>query len=64
MKRTFITLIGGLLMVASAAAEVLTLQQCRQLALDNNKALQMASAYKRAAYYTCKSAFTNYLPQI
>ncbi len=64
MKRTFITLIGGLLMVASAAAEVLTLQQCRQLALDNNKALQMASAEKRAAYYTRKSAFTNYLPKV
>lgn len=64
MKRTFITLITGLLLTASARAEVLTLDQCRQMALENNKAIRMASAEKQAAYYQRKSAFTNYLPKI
>lgn len=64
MKRIFITLIAGLLAVGSAHAEVLTLEQCRQMALENNKAIRMASAEKQAAYYQRKSAFTNYLPKV
>lgn len=64
MKRIFITLITGLLLTASARAEVLTLDQCRQMALENNKAIRMASAEKQAAYYQRKSTFTNYLPKI
>ena len=64
MKRIFITFVAGLLAVGSARAEVLTLEQCRQMALENNKAIRMASAEKQAAYYQRKSAFTNYLPKI
>lgn len=63
-KRTFITLIAGLLLSATVRAEVLTLEQCRQMALENNKTIRMASAEKQAAYYQRKSAFTNYLPKI
>lgn len=64
MRKTFILLISGLLAASGASAEVLTLDECRRMALENNKALQMASAEKRAAYYQRKSAFTNYLPKI
>lgn len=64
MKKLFITIIAGMLMAISAQAEVLTLEQCRQMALENNKAIRMASAEKQAAYYQRKSAFTNYLPKI
>ena len=44
------------------AQEVLTLDQCRQLALDNNK--QMASAAKQtlAAHYTMQSYKGNFFP--
>jgi len=64
MKKALVLFAVGLLSVCGASAEVLTLDQCRQMAIENNKALQMASAEKRAAYYQRKSAFTNYLPKI
>lgn len=64
MKKPFIMLIAGLLSAVGASAEVLTIDQCRRMALENNKALQMATAQQRAAYYQRKSAFTNYLPKI
>lgn len=64
MNKPIILLIASLLSASTALAEVFTLDRCRRMALDNNKALQMASAEKRAAYYTRKSAFTNYLPKI
>lgn len=64
MQKTIITLILGMASVLYAAADVVNLDQCREMALANNKALQMASAEKRAAYYQRKSAFTNYLPKI
>lgn len=50
--------------VFSASAQTLSLDECRQLARENNKNLQMATAEKRAAYWTRKSAFTNYLPKV
>lgn len=49
---------------ASAAQLTLSSAQCRQMAIDNNKSLRMASAEKQAAYWQRKSAFTNYLPKI
>lgn len=64
MNKPIITLFLGLITSLGALAETLTLRQCRDMALENNKTLQMASAEKRAAYYQRKSAFTNYLPKI
>ncbi|MCM1310498.1 MAG: TolC family protein [Bacteroides sp.] len=63
MKKPIFTVLLGLVTLG-ASADILTLEQCRELALENNKTLQMASAEKRAAYYQRKSAFTNYLPKI
>lgn len=45
-------------------AETLTLQQCRELARQNNKELRIADSERQAAHWTRKSAFTNYLPKI
>ncbi len=64
MNKTLHILLLSLITALGANAEVLTLEQCRNMALENNKALQMATAEKRAAYYQRKSAFTNYLPKI
>ncbi len=49
---------------APAFGETLTLEQCRQLARDNNKELRIAAADQQAARWTRKSAFANYLPKI
>lgn len=46
------------------SAETLTLEQCRELARQNNKELRIAGAEQQAARWTRKSAFTNYLPKI
>lgn len=64
MNKYVSLLVTALISAAGASAEVFTLDRCRSLALENNKSLQMASAEQRAAYYTRKSAFTNYLPKI
>lgn len=65
MKKKFISLLLTLAAVMPAGAQqVLTLDECRQMARDNNKALSMATAEQRAAYYQRKSAFTNYLPKV
>lgn len=50
--------------VVPLGAETLTLEQCRELARQNNKELRIAGAEQQAAHWTRKSAFTNYLPKI
>lgn len=47
-----------------ASPRVLNLDSCRELAVENNKALSEAEAQKQSAYYNRKSAFTNYLPKV
>lgn len=47
-----------------AAQQLLTLEQCRQLAIENNKALKIASEQERVAYYEKKDALTKYFPEI
>lgn len=42
----------------------LTLDSCRQLAIDNNKELKMTAKQCEATYYENKAAFTNYLPKV
>ena len=44
------------------AQEVLTLDQCRQLALDNNKQMASASKQTLAAHYTMQSYKGNFFP--
>lgn len=48
----------------SMAQKVLTLDECRSMALEHNKAMQMSSLSRDKAYYERKAAFSNYLPKI
>lgn len=64
MNRLLSLFMLGATFCAPIEAETLTLEQCRVLALDNNKELKIATAEQQAAHWTRKSAFTNYLPKI
>ena len=44
------------------AQSALTLENCRNMAIENNKSLKIASEQERIAYYQKKEAFTKYLP--
>lgn len=46
------------------AQEVMTLEKCRELALENNKILSIASHNKKKAGYTQKAYWANYFPKI
>lgn len=48
----------------SEAQQVLSLSDCRSMALENNKELKMSSLKQEAAHWQRKSALTNYLPKI
>lgn len=54
----------SLLPLAAKAHDVLTLDSCRRLALENNKALLIQREQVKAATYQRKAAFTNYLPKL
>lgn len=49
---------------ATQAQQLLTLEQCRQLAIDNNKSLKIASEQERVAYYEKKNALSKFFPEI
>ncbi len=60
-------LLAGFLVMTSltnVAAQTLSLDSCRALAIRNNKELQMSSLKKEAAHWQHKSAVTNYLPKV
>lgn len=50
--------------INSAAQQLLSLEQCRQLAIENNKALKIASEQEKIAYYNKKDALTKFFPEI
>lgn len=60
--------VGMLLMtvplVKSGAQTVLTLEECRAMALENNSQSKMAQEKVAAAEYDSKTAFANYLPKV
>ncbi|MBE6287869.1 MAG: TolC family protein [Mediterranea massiliensis] len=45
-----------------SAQEVLTLERCRELALENNKQMAVAAKQTQVAYYTMKSYRGNFFP--
>ena len=47
-----------------SAQQFLSLEQCRQLAIENNKSLKIASEQERIAYYEKKDALTKFFPDI
>lgn len=50
--------------VILAESGTLSLDSCRNMAIENNKGLRMADMQRQAAHYTRKSASTSYLPKI
>jgi outer membrane protein TolC len=61
-KLAFITVV--LCALITNAQTPLTLDQCRQLALDNNKRMAVASKQIQAAHYTMQSYKGNFFPNI
>ncbi len=66
MKRVINLIIYSILCCIAGVSQnkVLTLDECRTMAISNNKTLKMSDQEKRAAYYERKAAFTKYLPKI
>ena len=66
MKRTIIILASALAMLplSGQAQQVLTLDDCRQMALDNSNALKTARQKVEIAGYDRKIAAANYFPKI
>lgn len=65
-KKGFGTLLFFIITFTSSitAQQLLTLEQCRQLAIENNKALKIATEQERIAYYEKKDALTKFFPDI
>lgn len=47
-----------------SAQSVITLEECREMAIENNKGLQIAEESIREAYYNRKEALANFFPQV
>ena len=62
MKKLYTLIIIFLCTLTAGAQEVLTLDQCRQLALDNNKRMAAAAKQTHAASYLQKSYKGNFFP--
>lgn len=63
-RKKFMLMLMLALTTQTSPAAVMTLEECRGMAVDNNKELRMADKSKEAAYYVRKSAFTSYLPKV
>lgn len=62
MKKELSLLILFLCVLTMSAQEALTLSQCRQLALENNKQMAAAAKQTLSAHYTLKSYRGNFFP--
>lgn len=49
---------------SARAQEILSLERCRELAIENNKKLKIATEQERIAYYEKKEAFLQYFPKL
>jgi outer membrane protein TolC len=67
MKAKYIFLCGLIFTLSTGAAnaqQTMTLEKCRELALENNKAAAIAARNKDKAEYTQKAYWANYFPKI
>ena len=67
MKQSLSILVTACMAIATvqvSAQTVLTLQECRQMALENNSQSKIAQEKVAAAEYDSKTAFANYLPKV
>ncbi len=64
MKRVVILYLFLLSISNIYSQQTLTLEECRNLAIQNNKELQISKAKIQAADYEKKAAFTKYFPEL
>lgn len=65
MKRILFVIISGICCISCLQAQrQVDLEECRRLALENNKSLKIAEENVRAAQALSKAAFTQFLPNI
>ena len=64
MKRTILLLTFVVTVSCMHAQRMLTLEECRNLAIQNNKELQISGEKIKMADNEKKAAFTNYFPQL
>ena len=67
MNRVIITFLTSVFIssfVCMGETRTVSLEECRNLAINNNKELQMARLHQQGAHYQRKAAFTKYLPKI
>lgn len=64
MKRTFVLLLALFSTTYMQGQRTLTLEECRDLSIKNNKELQISGEKVRVAGYEKQAAVTKYFPQI
>ncbi|MBD5355388.1 MAG: TolC family protein [Bacteroides sp.] len=64
MKRYIMILLSLLIVMTAGAEDVLTLDQCKELALQNNVAIRNASLQSGIAKAMRQEAFTKYFPNV
>lgn len=64
MKKIFAAAIAAMIPLAASAQQTLTLEECRQMAIQNNKTLEQARTKVEMAGYDRKIALANYFPNI
>ena len=64
LKNEVLLIVLCLVSLAASAQRVISLEECRQLALDNNKKLKMAKEEVNKANYEYYSSYANFLPKI
>ena len=62
MKKRYLIYVMLFIAGSTVAQTVLTLEDCRQMALNHNKTLQIAQENVKAANELKKAAFTQFLP--
>lgn len=63
MKRFLSLILLTGLTINGFSQRILSLDSCRNLAIQNNKELRITQEKINAAHYNKKAAFTNYLPK-
>ena len=63
MKRFLSLILLAGITINGFSQRILSLDSCRNLAIQNNKELRIAQEKINAAHYNKKAAFTNYLPK-
>ena len=64
MKRIYIWIVSLFLSASIYAQQTLTLEECRQLAIQNNKELKISGEKQKIAQQEKNAAFTKYFPQV